>query len=105
MDCFYARLEELLAFALEKEPLSAAAHQHLDSCSFCQHRVRSYRKLMTYAVFCLYRASCPSATTLSYYCLPGMLTENERDQIAEHLACCPLCAHELVETREFLAAS
>lgn len=96
--------EELIAFALEGEPLSLAAHQHLAGCPRCQQQVSCYQKVAACLVSRLYRSRCPSATTLSYYCLPGALSAEERHKIAEHLAHCPLCASEYAETRQLLEA-
>lgn len=96
--------DELLVFALEKEVLSPADRQHLENCSLCQRQAALYQKLAAYLGPRLHRTQCPSATTLSYYCLPGALTDEERRQVGEHLAGCPCCAAELAETRQFLAA-
>lgn len=100
----HASSEDLLAFALEGQPLRPVVQQHLDRCPTCQRQVGRYQKTAS-LIPRLYRSRCPSATALSYYCLPGALTDNEHQQIAEHLVRCPLCMHELVETREFLHVS
>ena len=95
--------EELLAFALDKEALRPAARQHLDDCPLCQDQVALYRQITAYLELHVYRSQCPSATTLSYYCLPGALTDEEYRQVTEHLARCPCCTAELAESRRFLA--
>src|SRR5258708_12347057 len=97
--------EELLAFALEGEPLNLAAHQHLAGCPWCQQQVACYQKVATYLVSRLYRSRCPSATPLSYYCLPGALSAEERHQIAEHLPHCPLSPSEHAEPHQLLKTS
>lgn len=94
--------EELLAFALDKEPLSDYARQHLDSCFLCQQQVSCSQKTSAYLVSRLYRSQCPSTVTLSYYCLPGALSNEEHRQVTRHLANCPLCLAECAETRRFL---
>lgn len=96
--------DELLAFALDKEAFSPPARQHFDACSLCQHQAALYQKFAAYLGSRFYRSQCPPATTLSYYCLPGVLTDEEHRQITEHLARCPCCAAELAETRQFLTA-
>lgn len=96
--------EELLGFALDRESLRPPARQHLNDCSLCRRQAALYQKIAAYLGPRLYRTQCPSATTLSYYCLPGVLTDEEYRQITEHLARCPCCASELAETRQFLAA-
>ena len=97
--------EALLAFALEREPLSRAARQHLDGCPLCQQQVSCSQKTAAYLVSRIYRSQCPSATTLSYYCLPGVLSEEEYAQVSGHVARCPLCAAEIAESRQFLELS
>lgn len=97
--------EELLAFLCDKEPLSRAAQHHLAHCPHCQQQVASYQESTTYLLSQLYRDDCPSAMTLSILDLPGALTNDERYQITQHLALCPLCASELAETRQFLETS
>lgn len=105
MDCPHVSDEELLAFAFEGEPLHIAVRHHFDTCLSCQQRVAFYQRSLSSLIPRLYRLRCPSATTLSYYCLPNALSDFERRKIAEHVARCPLCARELAETREFLAVS
>jgi putative zinc finger protein len=97
-------LDELLAVALDEEALSPTTRQHFEICPRCQRQAALYRSLAAYLGPRLYRAQCPPATTLSYYCLPGALTDEEHRQITEHLAGCPRCAAELAETRQFLTA-
>jgi anti-sigma factor ChrR (cupin superfamily) len=102
MNRLHASQEDLLAFALDQRPLSPAVRQHLDQCDFCQEQVICYQNTVTYLLPRLYRNQCPSGSDLSYYCLPGALSETEQSQISKHLACCPLCASELAETYQFL---
>ncbi len=101
----HVSLEELQALSLEGEPLSPDARQHFDGCPDCQKLVACTQKTAAYLVSRLYRSQCPSATTLSYYCLPDALTEEEQLQVSRHLARCPLCLAEYTETRLFLHAS
>lgn len=102
MDRPHASAEELLAFALDGEPLSPTVQQHLNCCPVCQQQVSCYQKTTAYLIPRLYRHQCPSAAILSSYCLPGALTDTDQRQLTEHLAHCPLCASELAETRQFL---
>ena len=101
----HVSLEELQALSLDGEPLSPDARQHFDGCPDCQKQVACAQQTTAYLVSRLYRSQCPSATTLSYYCLPNTLTEEEQIQVANHLANCPLCLAEFAETRQFLNAS
>lgn len=105
MVCQHISSEALLAFALEREPLSTEARQHLADCPLCQQQVACSQKTAAYLISRIYRSQCPSATTLSYYCLPGALSEEEYSQVTRHLASCPLCAGELAESRQFLEMS
>lgn len=98
----HVSLEELQAFVLDQEPLSAAAWRHLNGCAECLEQVAHSRQATAYLVAQLYRSQCPPATTLSYYCLPGALTEEEYRQVTNHLVNCPLCLAELADTRQFL---
>jgi hypothetical protein len=102
MKCSHIGSEELLAFLCDGEALSPAAQQHLDCCPMCQHQMVSYQKITVTLISRLYCSSCPSAATLSSYCLPGMLTNDEQRQVAAHLTKCPRCISELEETRQFL---
>jgi hypothetical protein len=95
--------EELLAFALDGELLCSATQQHLAHCSLCQSQLSFAQQTILKLLSQVYRSSCPSAEMLSYFCLPGILSESEQRQIAEHVAHCPLCTRELIETRAFLA--
>jgi hypothetical protein len=98
----HVSLAELQAFSLDGEPLSSAARQHFDGCPDCQQQVACSQQTTASLVARLYRSQCPSASTLSYYCLPNALTEEEQRQVTDHLANCPLCLAEFSETRQFL---
>lgn len=101
----HVSLEELQAFVLDEEPLSATARRHLADCPDCQQQVARSRQMAAYLVARLYRSQCPTATTLSYYCLPNALTEEEQRQVTSHLANCPLCLAEFADTRQCLNTS
>jgi uncharacterized protein with PIN domain len=105
MHRLHASLEELLAFTLDGQPLLLATRQHIDRCPSCQRKLTSCQRTTQALLPKLYRSHCPSATDLSYYCLPDGLTAQERLRITEHLAHCPLCMHELAETRAFLGVA
>jgi hypothetical protein len=101
----HVRSEELLALLCDGEALPLAEKQHLDCCPLCQDLMLSYQQISAQLISQLYRSSCPSATTLSAYCLPGALSNDEQRRVAAHLACCPCCTSELAETRQFLEIS
>lgn len=101
MDCFCVFAEELLTLALNGESLSFEAQHHVKNCACCRQQVSSYQAI-AWLVPQVYRHQCPSALTLSYYCLPGALSVEEQDQVVQHLAQCPLCTAELLETSQFL---
>jgi len=94
--------EELLRFALDGEAISEEVSRHLEQCTTCQQRLARYKNMHTFLVSHLYRRECPDGTTLSLYCA-GLLPEEQRIKIANHLVDCPLCAAEAVDTRQFLA--
>jgi hypothetical protein len=94
--------EELLAFALDQEPLNDGTQQHLVDCSQCQREVGCYQSLATQLQTRHFREQCPSAFLLSCDSIPGILSSQEHEQITAHIAECPLCALELTETKQFL---
>jgi anti-sigma factor RsiW len=94
--------EELQACVLDAEPLSPTSRQHLDDCPDCQREMADSQRVVTCLVSRLYRSQCPSAATLSYYCLPNALSAEEQHQVTNHLAHCPLCLAEFADTRQFL---
>lgn len=96
--------EELLAFALDQEPLNEGAQQHLANCAQCQHEIGCYQSLTAGLHARHFREQCPSAFLLSCVSIPGILSPEECAQITAHIAECPLCALELTETKQFLEA-
>jgi hypothetical protein len=94
--------EELLRFALDGEALSAEVSSHLEQCVTCQQRITWYKKGHSFLVSRLYRRQCPDGTTLSLYCA-GLLPEDQRTAIKNHILDCPLCAAEAEDSRQFLA--
>src|ERR1700741_3545033 len=98
----HASQEDLLAFALDQTSLSPAIRQHLERCPLCQQQVTRYQQATAYLLSGLYRSQCPSGAILSYYCLPGVLSNAEHNQVSAHLAHCPLCTSEITETLQFL---
>ena len=93
--------EELLRFALDGEILPDAARTHLEQCVTCQGRLASYKQINAYLLSHLYRSQCPGGEQISLYC-SGLLPEDERMSIANHVLDCPLCAAEVEATRHFL---
>ena len=58
------------------------------------HEVELMRELQTRLLVRLYRLFCPSSDMLRDYRL-GLLTDEQHQAIAEHVALCPHCAAEL----------
>jgi hypothetical protein len=96
--------EELLRFALDGEALPEEVNRHLEQCTNCQQRLARYKNVHNFLVSRLYRHQCPGDLELSLYCA-GLLPADERVSIANHLLDCPLCAAEVVDTRQFLAGT
>ncbi len=94
--------EELLRFALDGEALPEEVNRHLEQCTNCQQRLARYKNVHNFLVSRLYRHQCPGDLQLSLYCA-DLLPADERISIANHLLDCPLCAAEVVDTRQFLA--
>src|SRR5947207_2579544 len=104
MDCLNSIAptdEELISFALDDEALPAEANNHLQQCETCQKRLATYKQTNTYLLSHLYRSQCPSGQELSLYCA-GLVSDEDRIRIANHVLDCPLCANEVAETRQFL---
>jgi len=90
--------EEILCYALDGEPLSDEAREHVARCPLCQQRVALYTHTNTLLTTTLYRSQCPPPTALTNYVAPvalHLLTCEERTHIATHLRDCPLCSAEL----------
>ncbi len=105
MDCLHPIApndEELLRFALDGEAVPEEVSRHLEQCTTCQQRLARYKKVHYILVSQLYRSQCPSGTDLSLYCA-GLLPEEQRIRIANHVLDCPLCFAEAQDTRQFLA--
>lgn len=93
--------EELLSFALDGEVLPDAARTHLEQCATCQRRLARYKQANAYLISHLYRSQCPTGEQISLYCA-GLLPEDERMSMANHVIDCPLCAAEVEDTRCYL---
>ena len=83
--------EELMSVAYDDDILSADQRTHLEQCTICQQQLAMYTTTNALLSSKLYRTLCPSAVNLNYYCL-GVVSEEERMQIANHLLDCPSCA-------------
>jgi hypothetical protein len=104
MDCLNSIAptdEQLLGFALDGDTLPEATRNHLEQCQTCQRRLARYEQAYAYLLSRLYRTLCPSGEQLSLYCA-GLLPDDDRISIANHVLDCPLCAIEVAETRSFL---
>jgi len=104
MDCLNSIAptdEQLLGFAIDGDTLPEAARNHIEQCQTCQRRLARYEQAYAYLLSRLYRSLCPSGEQLSLYCA-GLLPDDDRISIANHVLDCPLCAAEVAETRSFL---
>ncbi len=105
MNCPHATApndEELVSCALDEEPLTGKAKEHLEHCPVCQQRLASYERTNRLLLARLYRSQCPGVTLLNHYCA-GMLPPDDAITIVQHLQGCPLCAQEVEEIRRILA--
>ncbi len=104
MDCLNSIAptdEELISFALDDEPLTVEGNNHLQQCETCQKRFARYKQTNEYLISHLYRSQCPSGQEISLYCA-GLVSEEDRIRIANHVLDCPLCAQEVKDSRTFL---
>jgi hypothetical protein len=100
--------EELMRYALDGEPPSDEAQEHLTSCPTCMQRAALYTGANIFLTSSLYRSQCPSPSTLANYCTPisyNLLSSDTRMQVAEHIAVCPLCSTEVATLRHDLAST
>ena len=95
--------EELMSVAYDDDILSADQRTHLEQCTICQQQLAMYTTTNALLSSKLYRTLCPSAVNLNYYCL-GVVSEEERVHIANHLLDCPNCADEVAEIRRAQAS-
>jgi len=95
--------EELMVLVYDEGDLPSEEKDHFALCSACQQRLAAYTTLNHTLQTRLYRRLCPSGVSLSYYCL-GMVSEEERVNIASHLLDCQGCATEVVGIRHEQAA-
>jgi hypothetical protein len=94
--------EALLSLALDEIPLHEGRKEHLESCSICQRRLALYKQANRQILSTVYRSECPTTMQINLYCA-GLLNGDEAIGITYHVAKCPLCAHEIVITRQVLA--
>ncbi len=100
--------EELLSYALDGEPLSEEAREHLEHCSICQQRLTNYTQTNAFLTSQLYRSQCPTVTELTDYCADAnfnLLSRDERIHIADHIRICPLCTVEVSTLQQDLATA
>ena len=100
--------EELMRYALDGEPLPDKAQSHLNNCSMCKQRLALYAETNAFLTSNLYRTQCPSTMTLANYCTPisyNLLSAEERTQLTQHIAICPLCSAEVAMLRHDLAST
>lgn len=91
-----ARIKEGDLMAYVDGAAGEAVKEHIRQCTFCANRAETYRRMEHVLSSALYRASCPTPTTLGLY-LSKSLPAGERLVIARHLALCPHCAREMRE--------
>ena len=95
--------EELLSYALDDESLLPEVRTHLGDCAICQQRLANYKELNMLLISRLYRSECPDAMDLNFFC-ERLLPINDRWRIARHIRQCPLCAGEVADIQQMLAA-
>ena len=91
---------DLLAY-LDGEPDDPVA-AHLAQCPHCRERAQGLAHLQGYLTARLYRFDCPPAAELGEYHF-GLLSSDQAEAIAGHLAFCPHCAAEIAQLEGYLA--
>ncbi|GCE47530.1 hypothetical protein [Thermosporothrix hazakensis] len=86
---------------LDGTPLPANVARHVAHCPLCQSTLAQYEELHFKLLSRLYRSQCPSSLQLGFFCA-GLLSGAESEAIASHVAQCPLCSLEVLQTQEFL---
>lgn len=80
---------------------SPEVRQHLDQCPHCLERAQSLAKLQQSLIERLFRATCPLPEELGEYQL-GLVSSQNKIDIAQHLLDCPHCRAEVAQLRSFL---
>src|SRR5689334_4780483 len=104
MDCLHEAApsdEMLVGFALDGEALPENEQKHIEHCPTCQKRLAGYQQSHEALVARFYRSLCPPGTDLCLYAM-GLLSKQERQKIADHLAYCALCSDEVEESYSFI---
>jgi hypothetical protein len=106
MDCLHSMAptdEEFLRYVLDAEPLPPEVQTHLGYCVICQQRLADYKELNTLLISRLYRSECPSSMDLNFFC-EHLLPIDDMRRIERHVRQCPLCAAEVADIQQMLAA-
>jgi hypothetical protein len=74
---------------------------HLEHCDHCRQRAQALADQEESVLARLYRTACPDAHLLGEYHL-GFLSGREAENVAQHLAGCPHCRHELAQLEDFV---
>ena len=79
---------------------SASRHvdAHIRKCAHCAQQVEALKAVDVGLLRLVYRATCPSAETLTAFAM-DQLSAVERLQVAAHLRTCPHCAEEVAAAR------
>ena len=95
------RNDELLRYALEGDPLSQPAEEHIVKCKSCRQQLESLMSINSSLLRTLYRCRCPDINVLARYSA-NLASLSEGLLVLYHLGSCPLCAHELEEMQKTL---
>ena len=93
--------DELLRYALEGDPLSQPAEEHIVKCNSCRQQLESLMSINSSLLRMFYRSRCPDINILARYSA-DLASLSEGLLVLYHLSSCPLCAHELEEMQEIL---
>jgi anti-sigma factor RsiW len=87
-------LDDVVLIAAVDGEAGADITAHLRACQHCAERARDFAELQGLLRKQLYRMFCPASDDLAAL-QQGLLNENQRAALAEHLAGCPHCTSEL----------
>lgn len=74
---------------------------HIRECPYCRERAQQWTRLQKRLKKQFYRVSCPTPMELGDYHL-GLMPDNQKLVVAQHLRECPLCRREMTELQDFL---
>lgn len=94
-------LDEIELLTFVDGEADARVTAHIERCPHCSKRAQHLRHLQGRLTTRLYRVTCPPTVELGEYHL-GLLPSEQAASVAQHLAECPRCSHEVAQLEDYL---